>query len=364
MVIHRSFNSFNLRWRTFVRRSHKVKKQFFDRCKERNYNINLVSEVWRQIESFANYAFAKGHSASYAVESYQSLFLKAYYPLEYMVATINNFGGFYSTEHYIQEARLKGASIVPPCINEAQKITTIKGKTIMLGFQHIKNLDNRVVNDLLFQRTINGPYNDLEDFVNRVSINLEMLINLIRVNAFRFTGIQKTELLWKAHFMLSGSIKKQRDQASLFDYVNRKKVAIPSLTPIKHEDAYDDIENFGFPLCSPFDLIERKELEGTIISKRFKDFKGRKVKILGYLVHQKKNMTRSNDPQLMSFGTFMDYAGEFYESVHFPDSLRYYKFKGKGIYQMEGRVTEDFGHYSLDVIRMTKLAYTKLVDEV
>ena len=78
----------------------KVKNQFFENCKTKGHSLELTSEIWRQIESFAGYAFAKGHSASYAVESYQSLFLKAYYPLEYMVATINNFGGFYYVELY------------------------------------------------------------------------------------------------------------------------------------------------------------------------------------------------------------------------------------------------------------------------
>ena len=73
----------------------RVKDKFFINCRDKGYDDSLLSEVWRQIESFAGYAFAKGHSASYAVESYQSLYLKAHYPLEYMVATINNGGGFY-----------------------------------------------------------------------------------------------------------------------------------------------------------------------------------------------------------------------------------------------------------------------------
>ena len=81
--------------------------------------MELTSEIWRQIESFAGYAFAKGHSASYAVESYQSLFLKAYYPLEYMVATLNNFGGFYRPEYYVHEARMYGATIHPPSVNQS-----------------------------------------------------------------------------------------------------------------------------------------------------------------------------------------------------------------------------------------------------
>ncbi|HCD48066.1 MAG TPA: hypothetical protein DEQ46_05480, partial [Cryomorphaceae bacterium] len=75
----------------------RVENQYFENCKARGYSLELAQDIWRQIESFAGYAFAKGHSASYAVESYQSLYLKAHYPLEYMVAVINNFGGFYST---------------------------------------------------------------------------------------------------------------------------------------------------------------------------------------------------------------------------------------------------------------------------
>jgi DNA polymerase III alpha subunit len=65
--------------------------------------------VWRQIESFASFSFAKGHSASYAVESYQSLYLKAHHPLEFMVAVANNFGGFYRTEFYLHEAKRAGS---------------------------------------------------------------------------------------------------------------------------------------------------------------------------------------------------------------------------------------------------------------
>jgi len=80
----------------------KVKHLFFDNCKKDGKEVALTTEIWRQIESFAGYAFAKGHSASYAVESYQSLFLKAYFPLEYMVATINNFGSSITANLYME----------------------------------------------------------------------------------------------------------------------------------------------------------------------------------------------------------------------------------------------------------------------
>ena len=93
----------------------KVKDKFIDNCREKGYDDKLIFEIWGQIASFAGYAFAKGHSASYAVESYQSLFLRTYYPLEYMVAVLNNGGGFYRAESYIHEARMLGATIHTPC---------------------------------------------------------------------------------------------------------------------------------------------------------------------------------------------------------------------------------------------------------
>ncbi|MGK0487702.1 MAG: DNA polymerase-3 subunit alpha, partial [Candidatus Endobugula sp.] len=115
----------------------KVRDKYFENCKHKGHSHELATEIWRQIESFAGYAFAKGHSASYAVESYQSLYLKAYYPLEYMVATMNNGGGFYSVELYAHEAYMHGADIQAPCVNQGEYLCTICGKTIFIGFGFI-----------------------------------------------------------------------------------------------------------------------------------------------------------------------------------------------------------------------------------
>jgi len=117
-----------------------AKEKFIKGGRENNHSEELVLDVWRQVESFAGYAFAKGHSASYAVESYQCLFLKRYYPLEYMTATINNYGGFYRTEFYIHEARMKGAIIHAPCVNISTNGAVLKGQVITLGLEIIKDL--------------------------------------------------------------------------------------------------------------------------------------------------------------------------------------------------------------------------------
>ena len=96
----------------------KVKEKFIENCRKKGEDDRIIFEVWEQIASFAGYALTKGHSASYAVESYQSLFLRAYYPLEYMVAVLNNGGEFYRSEFYVLEARILGDTLHAPCINK------------------------------------------------------------------------------------------------------------------------------------------------------------------------------------------------------------------------------------------------------
>src|SRR5665811_2533657 len=101
----------------------RIVERFFTNCHEKGYSDEVTKEVWRQIESFAGYSFSKAHSASYAVESFQSLYLKAHYPLEFMVAVINNFGGFYPGWVYFNEARRCGGKIELPCVNTSIKQT-------------------------------------------------------------------------------------------------------------------------------------------------------------------------------------------------------------------------------------------------
>src|SRR6185503_12360153 len=114
-------------------------------------------------------------SASYAVESYQALFLKAYYPLEYMVATLNNGGGFYRQELYIHEARMHGAEIEPPCVNNSEVLCKIKGETIYLGLCMIGELQQQNIQNILEERDQNGLFRDMYDFVKRVPLSIEQM---------------------------------------------------------------------------------------------------------------------------------------------------------------------------------------------
>lgn len=333
----------------------KVKDKFFQNCKDQGHSYEVSADIWRQIESFAGYAFAKGHSASYAVESYQALFLKTYYPLEYMVAVINNGGGFYRTEFYVHEARMSGAKIEAPCVNHSEGLTVIFGKTIYLGLGMVKDLNHTTIDAILLDREKNGQFLDLDDFINRVGISLEQIRLLVRIGALRDFGAKK-DVLWQVHFSLGAGVSRAKN--GLFS-VPIKQWTLPPLHHDTREDAFDEMDLLGFPLCNPFELME--EPEHGVLSRALPSHVGKTVKMIGYLVAIKN--TGTSNGKRMHFGTFVDYEGHFIDTVHFPPSAARYPFRGKGLYRLIGKVVEEFDFFSLEVDRMEKINYSNLEDE-
>jgi DNA polymerase-3 subunit alpha len=333
----------------------KVKDRFFSNCREKKYEERTISEIWNQIESFANYAFAKGHSASYAVESFQALFLKAYFPLEYLVATLNNGGGFYRIDLYIHEARLHGAVVEAPCINTSDWQNVLVGNRIFIGFGYLKDLEKSTGDFILAERGRSGPFRSLRDFINRVPVTLEQLIILIRIGAFRFTGIGKKDLLWDAHFML-GHIRKTKPEPTIFN-PEVKEFQLPDLWKHELEDAFDEIELLGFPLMSPFEMIAG-EIPSQTTTSSLPHLVGKRVKIVGYLVHRKP--TRAKNGGVMYFGAWLDLEGAWLDTVHFPPVARQYPFRGPGCYLIEGKVVEEYGYYSVEAEKMERLEFRNL----
>ena len=329
----------------------KVKQKFFDNCEKDGKTSELVSDIWRQIESFAGYAFAKGHSASYAVESYQSLFLKAYYPLEYMTATINNFGGFYSTELYVHEARMHHGIVEAPCINRSFTEAIIKAQTIYLGFMFLQSFESKTMNRILNERHKHGAFQSLDDFIERVPISIEQISILIKINAFRFTGVNKRELLWEAHLKISKTVILD-DVITLFK-TERINYSTPELPSTALENAFDEIELLGFPLCNSFHLLE-KASSSRLRAKHLAQLEGKYIKIEGYLVTTKN--TQTSNGKLMHFGTFLDRDGDFVDTVHFPPVASKYPFRGKGIYEIIGKVMLEFDCITIEVSKFERLA--------
>ena len=400
-----------------------VEQKFFSNCKARGYPAGQAEEIWRQIESFASFSFAKGHSASYAVESYQSLYLKAHHPMEFLVGVANNFGGFYSTEFYLHEAKRKGAVIEAPCVNSSGELCTLgspdrnekcKMKNvecrtvtaslpspplpplppsppllplppstshshtlpprIYLGLANIKSLTDETVQLILHDRQRNGPFADLPDLLHRVPLPLEQARILIRVGALRFTGRSKPQLLWDLALLHVGPVNAAA-MADLFI----TKVEEPMLPELHHfplADAYDELDLLGFPLCDPFTLVEYGEWSSvngewknntrsapftnghspiTILKSEMHQHIGKRVLMLGYMVHVKATDTQRG--QRMTFGSFIDTAGDLWDSTQFPSVAARFPFRGRGVYRLTGVVEEEFGHVSLRTQWVEKLPW-------
>jgi DNA-directed DNA polymerase III PolC len=329
----------------------RIVDKFFDNCRQKGYSEALTREVWRQIESFAGYSFSKAHSASYAVESFQSLYLKTYYPLEFMVAVINNFGGFYQTWVYVHEARRWGANIHLPCVNKGGYLTSITGNDIYLGFVHVQNLEQTLAQHIVTERETNGPYLSLADFVTRTGVGREQVVLLIRMGALRFTGQNKPQLLWQVHLLLNQAVAVPMPKP-LFAPADRQ-YSLPNLAQSPVEDAYDELELLGFPVTlTHFDLLQTV-FRGAIGAGQLAVHVGKRVRMIGLLVTIK--YVRTVRKEIMHFGTFVDAQGEFFDTVHFPPSLKVYPFKGNGVYLILGRIVHEFGHPSIEVEKLAKL---------
>jgi DNA polymerase-3 subunit alpha len=329
----------------------KVKEKFYNNCLARGYALNVIENIWTQIESFANFAFSKGHSASYAVESYQALYLKAYYPLEYMVATLNNGGGFYRKDLYVHEARMHDAIIIAPCVNTSTQLCEIKDKTIFLGLAMVSELEQNCITKIIEERNTNGFYTDLYNFIKRTHISIEQLRILIRVGAFNSLYKNKRELMWEAHMLIS-PIKPKQVGSELFD-VEPERYVLPKLNNTWLDDAMDEIELLGFSLCSPFQLLKDK-IKNKLLSRDLKKQEGKSIEIIGYLVNIKS--TRTSKDEKMCFGTFLDLEGYWIDTVHFPPSARTFPFNGPGCYRIIGKVVNEFDFIYIDVSHQYRLA--------
>lgn len=334
----------------------RLQQKYWDNCRARSYEDTLTEEVWRQVESFSGYSFCKAHSASFAVESFQSLYLKAYYPLEFMVAVINNFGGFYAAEYYFHEARMSGAQIHPPCVNHSLYLTNIEGVEVYIGFKHLHQMERQVAHRILTARSQGGAFKDLEDFIQRVEISAEQLEILIRIGAFRFTEKNKYELMWEKNALYNPR-QQWTNTLPLFEEKTASQQDLPILAEGADDQTFDEIELIGFPLSSPFDLLEKPAVYDSILAQHLALKHASIVHILGYYVCRKE--VRTVKGKRMAFGTWIDPAGQFFDTTHFAYALQYAPFKGKGVYKIEGKVVEEFGFYSIEVRKMERLPFRK-----
>jgi DNA polymerase-3 subunit alpha len=246
---------------------------------------------------------------------------------------------------------MHGGIIEAPCINTSFNQAIIIGKTIYLGFMFLHALEAKTIKNLIEERQQKGAFKNLDDFIDRVPISIEQISILIKIDAFRFTYVNKRELLWEAHLKISKtSFETHVNTLFKTEKINYETPELPSSNL---ENAFDEIELLGFSLCNPFKLLE-KSLEIKLTANDLPNYIGKVVSIKGYLITT-KNTATSNGKQ-MHFGTFLDYEGYFIDTVHFPPVASKFPFRGKGVYSITGKVLEEFDCINIEVLSMYKCA--------
>ena len=163
-------------------------------CVSKGISEEVAGQIYDMMMDFAKYAFNKSHAAAYAVVSYQTAYLKFYYPVEYMAAlmtsVIDNAG---KVSEYILNSRAMGIKILPPDINEGEAGFSVSGNSIRYALTAIKNVGRPVIDAIIEERQARGPYTNLNDFLTRTSdsdrdVNKRAIENFIKAGAFDSLG--------------------------------------------------------------------------------------------------------------------------------------------------------------------------------
>ena len=222
-------------------------------CVKNGVSAKVAEEIFNQMSSFASYAFNKSHAAAYALLAYQTAYLKAHYPLQFMAALITSvLDNTSKIVEYIGECSKNSIKVLPPDINQSCEKFTVDGNAIRFGLLGIKNVGEGFVKELVAERENNGKFTSFTDFSTRMSdkcINKKLVENLIKCGAFDCFPNNRRELLLGYEEVMrreSENLKfRQSGQMNLFDSVS--------------EDVSDDFVKYD-----DFTLEQRLEMEKEV----------------------------------------------------------------------------------------------------
>ncbi len=193
----------------------KERDKFVAGAVAQGYDAAFGAELFDSIEGFAGYGFNKSHSACYALVAYQTAYLKAHYPAEYMAALLTSVKRDKDkTAVYLNECRTMGVEVVTPCVNRSDSDFTVADGKILFGLSAIRNVGEGVVEKIVEART-DGPFSDFTDFVNRVdmgALNKRTIESLIKAGAFDSVGHSRKGLFLRYDELLSAVISRRRNE--------------------------------------------------------------------------------------------------------------------------------------------------------
>ena len=193
------------------------KENFLAGCKKNGIEMGLANTIFDLLTHFADYGFNKSHSAAYALVAWQTAYLKAHYPQEFMAAMLTSVMDTDKVAGYIEQCRRMGIPILPPDINASEAYFTVDGASIRFGLAAVRNVGENALAGMVAERQAGGPFSSLVDFCSRVStrtLSKRAIESLIRCGAFDSLGARRSQLLAVLDKALGEAARKQRDLAS------------------------------------------------------------------------------------------------------------------------------------------------------
>jgi DNA polymerase III alpha subunit len=332
-------------------RSHKAMQlivdKFFSCCREKGYSDDVSQKLWKQIESFAGYAFCKAHSASFALLSFQVAYLKTHHPVEFMAAVLSNGGGYYSAAVYITECARLGLKVLLPSLNESVYDYEGKNNSVRIGFMAIKNLDRNVIDKIIEERESGGTYKSFPDFLTRAQIGREQTEKLVKCGAADCFGKTRPSLLRLLDIYYGNKklLNSGTDDLFVKDIFKIENEISTDKQFSVEEICINEYEAFGYMVTKhPLQFYEEeiKPLK-VIAASEMRKHDGRRIKMIGWYMASKRIMTSKGE--VMKFLSLEDLTGTF-EAVIFPKT--YQKCAeltmSMGPYIIEGKVDAENGN--------------------
>lgn len=338
----------------------KMKKQFIDGATAKGHPLDKLEKIWADWEAFAQYAFNKSHSTCYAFVAFQTAYLKAHYPAEYMAAVLNNTKATEKITFFMEECQRMGLEVLGPDINQSLKEFSVDSNGIIrFGLSAIKNVGDQAMEELVAERERNGPYKDIYDIVirNSKAVNRKSLEALVMGGAMdSFKGIHRGQLLAPSgdgsqsvletivRFGTNYQDQKNMMTNSLFGETEMPAVAYPPLPDVPEWSLHDllqkEKEVLGFYLSAhPLDEYKFEMTHyGFLPCSSVTEHLGRKIRIGGFVTEAYHGITKKGD----GWGRFTlnDYSGTFQIALWRDNYIRFkdfiendFKIVVEGVYQ-------------------------------
>jgi DNA polymerase-3 subunit alpha/error-prone DNA polymerase len=329
-------------------------QQFLSGCRAQGVSSQAAESVWEMMLSFEGYSFCKPHSASYAMVSFQSAYLRVHHPAAFLAAVLTNQGGYYRPQAYISEGRRMGLQIAGPDINRSEIAYTAEGNTIIVGLMAIAGLSTQAMHQIVRQRKRYGPFRSLEDCAGRLPLHRDDWTVLAAAGACDSLLPTAARSLQLRTVLTTQSVTD--GQMDLFS-VSQKQQKLPAATSRnRSQELMQEFEILGFlrdhhPLMLWAPLISRIS---RIAARDLEFFVGKRVVVIGWPVTRKTIWTKTGLP--MDFVSCEDETALF-ETVLFPHTYARYRnlLFGQHPLVITGTVCREHMAISVEVHTITRL---------